>query len=230
MTSHVLGPFAFTFEDKVISGDYYGTGYLEELREAATRALASGGSILEWGSGISTLMLANLVNTLNERPLVTPRMRAQIVTIDNNEPYLHAVLAAMPDKLNVLAVACSLSGPCHDQLDLPLGYATVPFALAHPAPWKLIVIDGRRRMECALMAAMLANDDTIIMLHDYRRLRYQPVLGLYDIVADQPQYRAMRVSTKTRLTLAQGRTAMFDAHLDDDLRAKALAGIKILCG
>jgi hypothetical protein len=223
-------PFSFRFAGKLVTSDHYGAGYLEELRETATRALDAGGCVLEWGSGISTLLLADLIRTLDERPLTRPRMANKLVTIDNNEPYLKAVLAAMPDQQRVIAVACDLVGPCRDQLNQGLSYTTVPFALMPPAPWKLIVIDGRRRLECTLTAAMLASKDTVIMLHDYRRLRYQPILGLCDIVADQPQYRVLRVNSVVLSALAPVKARMLPAYRDAALRAQALADIKILCG
>ncbi len=214
--------FAFTFNTKVISGSYYGPGYLVELKKVATQALAAGGWILEWGSGVSTLMLADLIRARND---------CRLITIDDNEPYLRAVLAAMPDKRNVTAATCDLSGPCRDQLDQGLGYTTTPFALAPPtAAWKLIAIDGRRRMECALMATMLAENDTVIVLHDYRRLRYQPILGLCDIIANQPQYRVLRVNPTVLSAFALARARMTASCWEDaKLRAQALADVKILC-
>lgn len=213
-------PFAFSFGGKVTGGDYYGPGYLDELRKVATRALVDGGWVLEWGSGVSTLMLADMI---------APRDDCKLVTIDDNESYLQAVLDAMPDKRNVMAVSSDLSGASRNQADQGLGYSTVPFALAHPAPWKLIAIDGRRRMECAFMALLLATEDTTIILHDYRRLRYQPILGLCDIISDQPQYRVMRPNAAVLTAFESARDRMMSACSDQKLRAQALADIKILC-
>jgi hypothetical protein len=60
-------------------------------------------------------------------------------------------------------------------------------------PFDFIFIDGRRRLECALVASLLCHPDTVVVLHDYRRSRYQPVKVIYDIVEDGPQFRVMRL-------------------------------------
>jgi hypothetical protein len=39
----------------------------------------------------------------------------------------------------------------------------------------------------------LCHPDTIVVLHDYRRRRYQPVKALYEILEDGSQFRVMRL-------------------------------------
>ena len=47
-------------------------------------------------------------------------------------------------------------------------------------------------MECALVASLLCHEDSVVLLHDYRRARYQVARAFYDIVEDGPQFRVMR--------------------------------------
>jgi len=61
-----------------------------------------------------------------------------------------------------------------------------------------IFIDGRRRMECAFVAALLASEDAVIVIHDYRRNRYQTILSLFDVVEDGPQFRVLRVKSEIK--------------------------------
>lgn len=40
---------------------------------------------------------------------------------------------------------------------------------------------------------MLSYPDTVVVLHDYRRTRYQPMKALYEVIEDGAQFRVMRV-------------------------------------
>ena len=72
-----------------------------------------------------------------------------------------------------------------------MNYATFPLSIE--ARFDIIFIDGRRRMECAFTAAQLCRADTIVILHDYRRGRYQGVRFLFDIIEDGTQFRVMKL-------------------------------------
>src|SRR5215207_445590 len=76
------------------------------------------------------------------------------------------------------------------QSDPELAYSTSPLLLGEV--FDFIYIGGRRRMECALTSALLAHEETIIVLHDYRRGRYQPIRALFDIVEDGVAFRVMK--------------------------------------
>jgi hypothetical protein len=82
-----------------------------------------------------------------------------------------------------------VTGPCVDDRDTGLNYSTYPLSLGRQ--FDFIFIDGRRRMECAMMALLMARPDTIVAVHDYRRTRYQPVHAFYRIIEDGPQFRVM---------------------------------------
>jgi hypothetical protein len=182
-------------------------------------ALVFGGSIVEWGSGLSTLMLADLIAT---------RADCRLLTIDDFADWQYAVMKTMPTRSNVIMACTDLAGPRRDQLDPQLGYATLPLALPEIAPPKLIVIDGRRRLECAASAALLADAGTIVTLHDFRRSRYLPMLGLYDIVADRLQYREMRIKPEVLTAMSPTRQRLQTLYRQKDQRDLALSETRFL--
>ena len=89
----------------------------------------------------------------------------------------------------MIPFAVDLAGPL-SPVSMEPNYATLPMTLLRG--WDLIVIDGRRRLECALVANVVAFPDTLIALHDYRRERYALVRTILDVVEDLPEYRLMR--------------------------------------
>lgn len=173
--------YAFTFEGKqFLEPDPRRLDELWSIAEASGRPDSL--RVLEWGSGLSTLLLAEAVNH---------RAGGQLTTIDNAGAYQQAVLAAVPDaqRARVQAITAELRGSYYPA-DKAWNYATCPLGLV--GTWDLIVIDGRRRVECALVAAMVSGSETRVALHDFQRVRYTPIQKLYDVLGDGLHYRVMR--------------------------------------
>jgi hypothetical protein len=59
-------------------------------------------------------------------------------------------------------------------------------------------------MECAFIAALLCRNTSIVTIHDYRRTRYQPVLALFDLIEDGPQFRVLRPRASVLAATAEG--------------------------
>ena len=59
------------------------------------------------------------------------------------------------------------------------------------------------------MATLLSHPDTIVVLHDYRRTRYQPMKALYEVIEDGSQFRVMRL--RRDISVAEGRS-IYPAH------------------
>jgi len=196
--------YQFEFNEEIVKEDSYGHGrdddleqgsYLAELAAIAARFCGRRtGNVLEWGGGISSLMLADFI---------AERKQGHLLTIDHNQPYLHAVVSAATAKEVVTALAIDIIGPREGQSDECLNYSTVP--LHYPDTFDLISIDGRRRLECALTAALISHEETVVVIHDYRRLRYQSVLGLFDVVSDGPQFWVLKVKSQMRSILLEQR-------------------------
>lgn len=159
--------------------------YLEELRQIARRAGTPGRlRALEWGSGLSTDVLAGEASR---------RGSGVVVTIDHHADYQQLMLSKIKEHHLVHPLVADLEGPLTHDLHPAArepNYATLPLQL--DGPWDLVVIDGRRRLECSLVASLVAGTDTLIALHDYRRSRYQPALSVLALVEDGPEYRIMR--------------------------------------
>lgn len=167
----------------VRSSKAYGADYLSELRRTiAAYAVDQRRTVLEWGMGNSTQFF------IEEREAL--RLGA-LFSIDNAADYFAALTETLPkwDKFHPFCI--DLMGPKASDRDPELNFATFPLSIN--ARFDIIFIDGRRRMECALTAAQLCRADTVVILHDYRRARYQGVRFLFEIVEDGTQFRVMKL-------------------------------------
>lgn len=97
----------------------------------------------------------------------------------------------MTQKNNVTALSIDIIGPRESQSDICLNYSSLPLHFNNQ--FDLIYIDGRRRVECALTAALISHENTVVVVHDYRRYRYQHMLALFDVILDGPHFRVMKV-------------------------------------
>lgn len=154
---------------------------LLELADIARKAGTAGQlNVLEWGSGESTAVL------LAE---ICRRESGRLLTIDHDSSYQAQVLAGLMGRPGLIPFVADLAGNLDPSSAEP-NYATLPMTL--PWGWDLIVIDGRRRLECALVASAISSPITVVALHDYRRERYALVKTILDVVKDLPEYRLMR--------------------------------------
>jgi hypothetical protein len=173
--------FGFTFKGERVTAAKFKPRYASEFRRVLDTWAGEGvASILEWGSGLTTQMLAAHAARLPGFEL--------LLTIDSNASYQEAIFADRERPAFLKEVALDLTGP--QSLAPELVYSTWPLGLERS--FDLIFIDGRRRMECALTAALVSHPKTTILIHDYRRRRYQPILALFDRIEDGPEFRVMR--------------------------------------
>lgn len=170
------------FEAVGRSSRAYGEDYLSELdRIIRSYVRPAEKNVLEWGMGHTTLFL---VENHAAYGLVS------FVSIDHDREYLDRVVAQMPAWHGFTPLHSDLMGPKLSDRDPEPNYATL--ALTLQRRFDLIYIDGRRRLECALVATQICAPDGIVVLHDYRRRRYDLVQVLYDLVEDGSQFRVMR--------------------------------------
>jgi hypothetical protein len=209
-----LGGFGFTFNGETIDATTYGTTYIPEFVSVLERhARPTTRRVLEWGSGLTTQILA---------AFATRRWTCDLlVTLDEFKPYQDAVLAGMTQPPFLHAAVMEQIGPRNSQSDQELTYSTYP--LRFGGTFDLIVIDGRRRMECALIAAHLSHPDTVVIIHDYRRTRYQPILSMFIPIEDGPQFRMLLPRPEVLAALRPGIESV-NAYLSC-LATNGLAGI-----
>jgi hypothetical protein len=166
----------------VRSSHAYGADYLSEFQRILLQHVKPGTrAFLEWGMGHTTLAILELRDRL---------AIDNLFSIDDSQPFLDQLLPQLPQWSGFHPICLDLQGPKFGDRDPELNYSTWPLSLKRK--FDFIFIDGRRRMECAFMATLLCHAETIVMLHDYRRARYQPIKALYDIVEDGNQFRVMR--------------------------------------
>jgi len=178
-----MSKYSFIYNNKAVHGNNYGENYVSEFCRVIDEVQnKKTNSILEYGSGITSLILLDYCTKWNS---------SLFVTVDNNKEYQEAVFFDREMPTFFKPIAISLSGECKSDRDLSLNYSTCP--LSFGTKFDIIFIDGRRRLECAFIAAILSHESTTVVLHDYRRLRYQPALSLFDIIEDGSQFRTMRL-------------------------------------
>lgn len=189
-----MSRYAFDFAGRERNEGEFGADFVPEfVRMIEAYVAAPARAVLEWGTGVTSLVLLEFAERWNSD---------LVLTIDTNADYQQAVFRgrSLPPRLEARCV-CEI-GPRRGQADPEYAYSSFP--LSYRRKFDLIVIDGRRRVECAYVAALLSHADTLVLLHDYRRTRYQPVLGLYDRVEDGNQFRALRVRPELLPALAAG--------------------------
>lgn len=186
--------YGFNLSSRRIDPDAYGADYLSELaRILDSHVTLPVRRILEWGSGITTQLLADYAERWSSELLLS---------LDENSAYQKAIFADRELPRCVRLKAVDLQGPGRSQRDPELNYATYPLSLG--VQFDLIYIDGRRRMECALIAAILSHSGTTVIIHDYRRSRYQPILALFQIIDDGPQFRVLRIRPDIQRAMEPG--------------------------
>ena len=192
--------FGFTFNGKPVTPAKFKPLYVSEFKRVLdTYAVAGVARVLEWGSGLTTQILASHASRLPGFEL--------LLTIDSNPPYQEAIFAERERPAFLREMALDLAGP--QSLAPELAYSTYPLKLG--CKFDLIFIDGRRRMECAFIAALICHEKTAIVVHDYRRLRYQPILALFDLVEDGPEFRVLK--PRPSVAKALGESALYSATL-----------------
>jgi hypothetical protein len=183
--------------------DEFGADFLPELeRVIETYAIPGPLQCLEWGSGLSTQLLNDLV----------VRRGGFLVTLDDNPEYLAGVAGALRHRNVVEAIPADLRGRIRGQEheDRELAYSTAP--LARDTDFDLVLIDGRRRLECSFSALLMTHEKSLVVLHDYRRARYQAVAAFYDTLELGNQFRVMRPKPAVLAALAPGREETRRSH------------------
>jgi len=158
----------------------FGPTFLPELLRVIRQYAPQARHFLEWGAGLSTLLFARLA----------AERQGSVVTIDHESTYARSVMARLGSRAPVRSITADLTGPKLSQADPELNYSTLPLSLG--GSFDFVFIDGRRRVECALTAFILALPGTIVVLHDYRRARYQPVAVLFETLEAGEHFRVLR--------------------------------------
>jgi hypothetical protein len=190
-----LSQYTFEFNGVAINAGTYGDDYIPELcRVLDTHVRKEARAVLEWGSGLTTQVFADYGASRWDTRLM--------VSLDENAAYQKAIFGSQEIPRFLKLDVVGQIGPARSQDDVGINFSTYP--LRFLCKFDVIFIDARRRMECAFMAAIMFHPDTVIILHDYRRSRYQPILALFQIVEDGSQFRVMRPRPDVLAAMAPG--------------------------
>jgi hypothetical protein len=188
-------PYGFEFNGKTVTASTYGADYIPELcRILDQHGPQTAPAVLEWGSGLTTQVFADY----GEKKWGTDLF----VTIDENKEYQNKIFDGRVRPTFLVTKILSQMGPGRSQSDPELNYSSYP--LIYRRTFDVIFIDGRRRMECAFIAAILSSRQTLVIIHDYRRSRYQPILTLFESIEDGKQFRVLRPRPKVIEALVPG--------------------------
>jgi hypothetical protein len=187
--------FSFEFNGRRVTARKFGPTYIAEFQRVVRTYVPAGArNILEWGSGLTTLVLSAHAQSLPDVKL--------FLTIDNEPGYQDAIFAQHPRPPFLRTRTLDLTGPRKSGADPQLAYSTFP--LRFERKFDFIFIDGRRRMECAFIASILSHAATVVVIHDYRRARYQPVLALFESVEDGEEFRVLRARPSVLSAMSEG--------------------------
>lgn len=127
-------------------------------------------SVLEWGSGGSTLEIAKHVK--------------QLYSIEHDEKWFRKLIQIIPSNVTLIHEPRNKEEKSgHDgTLEDYKNYVNAPFFFLPDILYDVIFIDGRARVECAKCAVSLLKPDGIILIHDYRNPTEQYRRYEYEIV------------------------------------------------
>lgn len=195
---------SFRFMGKrIVASSFYGSEYLHEFQGILEKYIVPRQEvrILEWGSGFTTILMRTIIG----RKCKSYR----IDSYDTFGPYQKSVASSLLFGDSVVFHLEDVTGTGESQCDPGLNFSTSPLRISGTPD--LIFIDSRRRVECAYIASLIAGRETIVVIHDFRRERYQPVLGLFDVIEETEQFRVMKVNEDVHRVLAKRRAKVKDS-------------------
>jgi hypothetical protein len=129
----------------------------------------SNNKVLEYGSGESTLEIAEIAKSIvsvEHQPLWYNKL---INLIPNN----CKLLLQTPNKPYTEGISCGTYEEFKSYINAPIQYR----------PFDIILIDGRARVECAKICHLMSHKETIIFIHDFDRKEYHVVNGILKLVS-----------------------------------------------
>ena len=132
-------------------------------------------TIMEWGPGVSTELMLKLAPD------------AQIITVEHHDEFHEKAVAhfGMNPRVKILKEIVTKRNA---------NYATCAY---EHGPFDLAFVDGRRRVECCLVAMCLLNPGGVVILHDICRQNYmRPLREIAEIIEERSNTAVMRPKWK----------------------------------
>lgn len=148
--------------------------YIEKLLEEAGSKKESL-NILEWGAGRSTIHFSNFMKQKG--------INFQWIAIENHIPWHQDVLSMIESNSLTESTSCLLKSGTHEErkplqekMDMT-DYVNHPSSLGKE--FDLVIVDGRRRLECLEAASSLLSPTGVTVLHDAERPDYHGAFVRY---------------------------------------------------
>lgn len=127
-------------------------------------------SVLEWGSGGSTVHFTDFLRT--------HRIPYDWTSIEYNRDWHERVSSAVQHDPHTRVVLIDVGNTRVRQRDVPMNeYVSYPATLNKK--FDVILVDGRKRRRCMLAAQDLLTADGVVILHDAERRYYWCALSIY---------------------------------------------------
>ena len=138
--------------------------------ELIERYLTKDDTLLEWGSGNSTMYFSGIVK--------------KVISIEHDKEWINNIQTAIDlyDIKNIILYHV----PANSQHPDPCRYEQFKDYVEYPVNQKFkftrVLIDGRARKYCAKSIYNTVNKNTVIFIHDFNRPDYQKTLKYFDVI------------------------------------------------
>lgn len=108
-------------------------------------------TVLEWGTGYSTIKIAEKVN--------------KVVSIEYNSGWYEHMRPKLQSNVDLCMICPNIESKDDGTREEYFDYVTKPFTYGYS--YGLVIIDGRARAACAEESARHVNNDTVVLIHDF---------------------------------------------------------------
>lgn len=124
--------------------------------------------VLEYGSGISTLQIADkcryIISIEHQKEWYDKNI--------NNIPNNCELLLKRPDIHYIEGFHCGTYDEFKTYIESPI----------NKGPFDVILIDGRARISCASICHKMSHKDTLIFVHDFHREEYKEIMNFLSLI------------------------------------------------
>jgi len=109
-----------------------------------------------------------------------------LLSIDHRPDHLRAVVEQLPRYPFLHPRFIDSEELNETGSDIDIAYVAYPSLLG--ISFDIILIAGRLRMECAILARTLLEPDGVVVFHDWRHRRYEPLRELFQVLEESREF------------------------------------------
>jgi hypothetical protein len=153
----------------------------EELLSLLNRHAISARRLLEWGAGDNTAIMVGFAHV---------RGAELLLSIDHRAEHLRRIVEQLPRYAFLHPRFIDAEELSETSSDIDIAYVAYPSLLS--MSFDIILITGRWRMECAMLAHQLLEPSGIVLFHDWKHRRYRPLRELFEVVEESKEFLVLR--------------------------------------